>query len=110
MKCRLLLATLSIAMLSPTAAEAAYSAQPVPRASCVQDRSTAVFDVTSRRADHVRIGRRNRVSGGEVVGPQPTSFRRGTRSRALRVQFTSATVAWRLGGRVARIRRSGTAC
>jgi hypothetical protein len=113
MKRRLLLASLAVAVFCPSPAEAASRTQPQPRAACVEREGStpvAVFDVVSSRVARVPVGRRNRVSGGRVVGAQPTSFTRGTRSGALRVRFTSARVSWRLGTQVARLARTGTQC
>src|SRR4051812_36741939 len=113
MKCRLLLASLAIALICPTAAHAASRGLPAPRAACVDgggNTAVAVFDVAASRASHVPVGRRNRVSGGRVVGKQPSSFVRGSHSGVLRVRFTTAAVSWRLGTTTARLARSGRAC
>ncbi len=114
MKCRLRLASIvvAVAVLSPASADAALRTQPLPRAACVEagNAPVAVFDVTAAHATRVSVGKRNRVTGGRVIGRQPSSFPRGTRRSVLRVRFTSAWASWRVGARVARISRTGASC
>src|SRR4051794_14685474 len=87
----------------------AQAAMPIPRAVCVTAARVAVFDVRTpgKRPVRVPIGRRNRVTGGRVLGRQPTRFAPGRTRAALRARVTRRRVAWRLGARVARLARAG---
>jgi hypothetical protein len=95
-------------------APAATATAPSPRASCVQSGNppVAVFDVkvTGRKTLRVPSGRRNRVSGGRILGRRPTAFRPGTTRGALRVRFSARRVTWRLGSRSARLTPGGRVC
>jgi hypothetical protein len=114
--CCSLLAALAAAFLAP-AAGAASRAAVAPKGSCTEvhgGRLVAVFDVNvaGTRAAKVGKGRRNRVSGGRVIGRLPTVFRPGATPRALRVAFTSHSrqAKWRLGRRIAAVRRGAKRC
>jgi hypothetical protein len=111
-----LVAVLGAALL---AAGAQASAKPAvaPKGSCTEVRGkqlVAVFDVevAGSRAAKVRQGRRNRVSGGRVLGKLPTTFRPGANPRALRVAFGrgSKQTRWRLGHRTAAVKRGTKRC
>jgi hypothetical protein len=90
----------------------AQAVVPVPRAACVTSAALAVFDARTpgARSVHVPIGPRNRITGGRVVGAQPTTFAPGTTRAALRARITARRVEWRLGARVARLARGGRRC
>jgi hypothetical protein len=104
------------ALVAPVAAAASKPAV-APKCSCTEVRGkqlVAVFDVTvaGKRAAKVRKGRRNRVSGGRVIGRLPTVFRPGATQRALRVALAarSKQARWRLGRRTAAVRRGARRC
>lgn len=104
-------ALVAVAVAAGNAAPAA--AAPIPRAACVARAGgglVAVFDVRAGRRAVVRVGRRNRVVGGRVLGRQPTSFERGLTRAALRVVLVRRRVVWRLGGRTAALGRRGQRC
>jgi hypothetical protein len=111
-----LLAALSASVLA-AGAQAASKPAVAPKGSCTEMRGAklvAVFDVNvaGRRAAKVGKGRRNRVSGGRVIGRLPTVFRPGATPRALRVAFTakSRQARWRLGRRTAAVKRGAKRC
>jgi hypothetical protein len=111
-----LLAALSASVLA-AGAQAASKPAVAPRGSCTEMRGAklvAVFDVkvAGRRTAKVGKGRRNRVSGGRVIGRLPTVFRPGATPRALRVAFTakSKQARWRLGRRTAAVKRGAKRC
>lgn len=114
---RALLLALVLAVLAAAGSAPAAGAAP-PRVSgmCVAagagGAAVARFDVRlrGRRAVRVPRGPRNRVRGGTVAGRVPVRFRPGTRRAVLRVRFVRRTVAWRLAGRTARLRRDGLPC
>jgi hypothetical protein len=114
---RLVLAAALALAIAPAAQAASTRAPVVAKGSCTEvsgRKLVAVFDVrvTGRRAAKVRRGRANRVSGGKVVGKQPTVFRPGTTRRALRVAFArhAKRASWRLGRRTARVARVAKRC
>jgi hypothetical protein len=105
-----------LALLAPAAGAASRPAV-APKGSCTEmrgDRLVAVFDVSvaGSRAAKVRKGRRNRVSGGRVIGRLPTVFHPGATPRALRVAFgrKSKRAKWRLDRRTAAVRRGAKRC
>ena len=105
-----------LALLAP-AAHAASRPAVAPKGSCTEVRGSqlvAVFDVSvaGRHAARVSKGRRNRVSGGRVIGKLPTLFRPGATPRALRVAFAtrSKQARWRLGRRTAAVKRGAKRC
>jgi Right handed beta helix region len=105
-----------LAVLAP-AAQAASKPAVAPKGSCTEvsgSRLVAVFDVNvaGRHTAKVGKGRRNRVTGGRVIGRQPTVFRPGATPRALRVAFTakSKQARWRLGRRTAAVKRGAKRC
>jgi hypothetical protein len=111
-----LLAAVAAAVLA-AGAQAASRPAVAPKGSCTEVRGkqlVAVFDVdvAGSRAAKVRKGRRNRVSGGRVIGRLPTTFRPGTNPRALRVAFgaRSKQARWRLGRRTAAVTRATKRC
>jgi hypothetical protein len=98
-----------LALLAPAAGAASRPAV-APKGSCTEmrgDKLVAVFDVSvaGSRAAKVRKGRRNRVSGGRVIGRLPTVFHPGATPRALRVAFgrKSKRAKWRLDRRTAAV-------
>jgi hypothetical protein len=98
-------------------AQAASSRTVAPKASCTErtgKQLVAVFDVTvkGKKRASVRKGKRNRVSGGKVIGRLPTSFDPGATRRALRVAFgrRSARTKWRLGAKTATVKRATKRC
>jgi Right handed beta helix region len=105
-----------LALLAPAAGAASRPAV-APKGSCTEmrgDKLVAVFDVrvAGSRAAKVRKGRRNRVSGGRVIGKLPTVFHPGATPRALRVAFgrKSKRAKWRLDRRTAAVRRGAKRC
>jgi hypothetical protein len=105
-----------LALLAPAAGAASRPAV-APKGSCTEmrgDKLVAVFDVSvaGSRAAKVRKGRRNRVSGGRVIGRLPTVFHPGATPRALRVAFgrKSKRAKWRLDRRTAAVRRGAKRC
>jgi Right handed beta helix region len=105
-----------LALLAPAAGAASRPAV-APKGSCTEmrgDKLVAVFDVSvaGSRAAKVRKGRRNRVSGGRVIGKLPTVFHPGATPRALRVAFgrKSKRAKWRLDRRTAAVRRGAKRC
>jgi len=110
------LATLAAALLAQ-AAPAASRMAVAPKGSCTEvsgKRLVAVFDVTvaGSRTAKLHEGRRNRVSGGRVIGKLPTVFSPGATRRALRVAFGSHAkrARWRLGHRTATVTRAAKRC
>jgi hypothetical protein len=108
-----------LAVLALTAPAAGAASRPAvaPKGSCTEmrgDKLVAVFDVSvaGSRAAKVRKGRRNRVSGGRVIGRLPTVFHPGATPRALRVAFgrKSKQAKWRLDRRTAAVRRGAKRC
>jgi hypothetical protein len=98
-------------------AQAASRPAVTAKGSCTEMRGKqliAVFDVkvSGRRSARVKKGRRNRVTGGRVVGRQPTVFPAGATRRALRVAFGhgSKRAKWRLGRRTATVKRAAKRC
>ena len=98
-------------------ARAASRPAVAPKGSCTELKGkqlVAVFDVTvaGKKPARVRKGRRNRVSGGKVIGRLPTSFHPGATRRALRVTFArrSARTKWRLGRKTATVKRATRRC
>jgi hypothetical protein len=111
-----LLAALWASVLA-AGAQAASKPAVAPKGSCTEMRGAklvAIFDVNvaGRRAAKLGKGRRNRVSGGRVIGRLPTVFRPGATPRALRVAFTakSKQARWRLGRRTAAVKRGAKRC
>jgi hypothetical protein len=111
-----LLAALWASLLA-AGAQAASKPAVAPKGSCTEMRGAklvAIFDVNvaGRRAAKLGKGRRNRVSGGRVIGRLPTVFRPGATPRALRVAFTakSKQARWRLGRRTAAVKRGAKRC
>src|SRR3954451_1696397 len=114
--CCSLLAALAAAFLAPAAGAASRPAV-APKGSGTEvhgGKLVAVFDVNvaGGRAAKVGKGRRNRVSGGRVIGRLPTVFRPGATPRALRVTFAtrSKQAKWRLGRRTAAVKRGTKRC
>jgi Right handed beta helix region len=110
------LAALAAGLLAQ-AAPAASRTAVAPKGSCTEvsaKRLVAVFDVTVAGSHTAKLhkGRRNRVSGGRVIGKLPTVFRPGATRRALRVAFGSHAkrTRWRLGRRTATVRRGAKRC
>jgi hypothetical protein len=110
------LAALAAGLLAQ-AAPAATRTAVAPRGSCTEvsgKQLVAVFDVTvaGSHAAELRKGRRNRVSGGRIIGKLPTVFSPGATRRALRVAFGSHVkrARWRLGRRTATVRRGAKRC
>jgi hypothetical protein len=111
-----LLAFLAAALL----AEAAPAASPsaiTPKGSCTEvsgKKLVAVFDVSVAGGETAKLrkGRRNRVTGGRVIGKLPTVFQPGATRRALRVAFGrhAKQAKWRLGRRTAAVRRGTKRC
>jgi hypothetical protein len=108
---------LAVLALFAPAAGAASRPAVAPKGSCTEmrgDKLVAVFDVSvaGSRAAKVRKGRRNRVSGGRVIGKLPTVFHPGATPRALRVAFArrSKQAKWRLDRRTAAVRRGAKRC
>ncbi|HMI72735.1 MAG TPA: right-handed parallel beta-helix repeat-containing protein [Solirubrobacteraceae bacterium] len=105
-----------LALVAPAAGAASRPAV-APKGSCTEmrgDKLVAVFDVSvaGSRAAKVRKGKRNRVSGGRVIGKLPTVFHPGATPRALRVAFArrSKQAKWRLDRRTAAVRRGAKRC
>jgi hypothetical protein len=101
----------------PHGAGAASHPAVAPKGSCTERKGrqlVAVFDVTvkGKKTASVRKGKRNRVSGGKVIGRLPTSFDPGATRRALRVTFgrRSARTRWRLGKKTATVKRATKRC
>jgi hypothetical protein len=108
---------LAVLALFAPAAGAASRPAVAPKGSCTEmrgDKLVAVFDVSvaGSRAAKVRKGKRNRVSGGRVIGKLPTVFHPGATPRALRVAFArrSKQAKWRLDRRTAAVRRGAKRC
>jgi hypothetical protein len=108
---------LAVLVLFAPAAGAASRPAVAPKGSCTEmrgDKLVAVFDVSvaGSRAAKVRKGKRNRVSGGRVIGKLPTVFHPGATPRALRVAFArrSKQAKWRLDRRTAAVRRGAKRC
>jgi hypothetical protein len=108
---------LAVLALFAPAAGAASRPAVAPKGSCTEmrgDKLVAVFDVSvaGSRAAKVRKGKRNRVSGGRVIGKLPTVFHPGPTPRALRVAFArrSKQAKWRLDRRTAAVRRGAKRC
>jgi hypothetical protein len=108
---------LAVVALFAPAAGAASRPAVAPKGSCTEmrgDKLVAVFDVSvaGSRAAKVRKGKRNRVSGGRVIGKLPTVFHPGATPRALRVAFArrSKQAKWRLDRRTAAVRRGAKRC
>jgi hypothetical protein len=106
----------TLAILAP-GAQAAAKPKVLPKAACTETRGkqlVAVFDVSVRgkKAARVKKGKRNKVSGGRVVGKLPTSFAPGATRRALRVAFArrSKRTKWRLGTKTATVKRATKRC
>jgi hypothetical protein len=106
-----------VAGLLAQAAPAASRSAVAPQGSCTEvsgKRLVAVFDVTVAGSHTAKLGkgRRNRVSGGRVIGKLPTVFRPGATRRALRVAFGSHVkqARWRLGRRTATVERGAKRC
>lgn len=98
-------------------ASAAKKPPVAARGSCTEvsgKQLIAVFDVTvkGRKGAKVARGKRNKVTGGRVVGKLPTSFRPGATRRALRVAFArrSSRTRWRLATRTATVKRTAARC
>lgn len=111
-----LLAVLAAAVLA-AGAQAASRPAVTPKGSCTEMRGSqvvAVFDVSvaGGQAAKLRKGRRNRVSGGRVIGRLPTVFHPGATPRALRVAFgrKSKQARWRLGRGTAAVERGAKRC
>ncbi|HEX7299155.1 MAG TPA: hypothetical protein VF257_09110 [Solirubrobacteraceae bacterium] len=109
-------AVLALGVLTQSA-QAAQRPAVAPKGSCTEmagKRLVAVFDVTVAGKKRARVtrGRRNRVTGGRVIGRLPTSFRPGATRRALRVAFgrKSTRTRWRLGRRTATVKRATKRC
>jgi hypothetical protein len=105
-----------LALVAPAAGAASRPAV-APKGSCTEmrgDKLVAVFEVSvaGSRAAKVRKGKRNRVSGGRVIGKLPTVFHPGATPRALRVAFArrSKQAKWRLDRRTAAVRRGAKRC
>jgi Right handed beta helix region len=114
--CFCVLAAIAAGLLAQ-AAPAASRATVAPKGSCTEvsgKRLVAVFDVTvaGGHTAKLRKGRRNRVSGGHVIGRLPTVFRPGATRRALRVAFGSHAkqARWRLGRHTATVKRATKRC
>jgi hypothetical protein len=108
---------LAVLALFAPAAGAASRPAVAPKGSCTEmrgDKLVAVFDVSvaGSRAAKVSKGKRNRVSGGRVIGKLPTVFHPGATPRALRVAFArrSKQAKWRLDRRTAAVRRGAKRC
>jgi hypothetical protein len=106
----------ALAILAP-GAQAAAKPKVLPKGACTETRGkqlVAVFDVSVRgkKAAKVKKGKRNKVSGGRVVGKLPTSFAPGATRRALRVAFArrSKRTKWRLGAKTATVKRAAKRC
>jgi hypothetical protein len=106
----------ALAILAP-GAQAASKPRVAAKGACTETRGkqlVAVFDVSVRgkKAARVKKGRRNKVSGGRVVGKLPTSFAPGATRRALRVAFArrSKRAKWRLGAKTATVKRATKRC
>jgi hypothetical protein len=106
-----------LAVAAPAASAASSKSTVAPKGSCTEVRGSqlvAVFDVdvAGDRPAKLRKGRRNRVSGGRVLGKLPTVFRPGATPRALRVAFAkrSRQARWRLGRRTAAVKRRAKRC
>jgi Protein of unknown function (DUF1565) len=106
----------ALAILAP-GAQAAAKPKVLPKGACTETRGkqlVAVFDVSVRgkKAAKVKKGKRNKVSGGRVVGKLPTSFAPGATRRALRVAFArrSKRTKWRLGAKTATVKRATKRC
>ena len=87
----LVLALATLALHGQTAS-AANKPAVTAKGSCTEVRGkqlVAVFDVTVKGKKRAKVarGKRNRVTGGKVVGKLPTRFRPGATPRALRVAF-----------------------
>jgi hypothetical protein len=103
---------LSLVLIALVPARAGAAAVPIPRAACVAGArgvTVAVFDVRVASKRRVRAPA-SRITGGRLVGARPRSFAPGTTHGVLRVRFSAARVEWRLGGRSARLARSGPPC
>ena len=105
-----------LALVAPAAQAASHNAV-APKGSCTEvsgSRLVAVFDVkvAGKRPAKLGKGRRNRVTGGRVIGRLPTVFRPGATPRALRVAFAarSKQARWRLGRRTAAVKRGAKRC
>jgi hypothetical protein len=110
-------AVLLLAGVPANGARAASRPAVAPKGSCTELKGkqlVGVFDVTvaGKKPARVRKGRRNRVSGGKVIGRLPTSFHPGATRRALRVAFArrSARTKWRLGKKTATVKRAAKRC
>jgi hypothetical protein len=110
-------AVLLLAGVPANGARAASRPAVAPKGSCTELKGkqlVGVFGVTvaGKKPARVRKGRRNRVSGGKVIGRLPTSFHPGATRRALRVAFArrSARTKWRLGKKTATVKRAAKRC
>jgi hypothetical protein len=113
------LAFVAALLAAAVLAQGAQAASPAvaPRGSCTEmngKQLVAVFDVkvTGKKSAKVTKGRRNRVTGGKVIGRLPTRFEPGATPRALRVAFGrgSARTKWRLGRKTASVKRATKRC
>jgi hypothetical protein len=112
-----LVVIIAAAVLAPGAQAAQRPGAVVAKGSCTEMRGgrlIAVFEVrvAGRHGARVGRGRRNRVTGGRVVGKLPTFFRPGATPRALRVAFgkRAKRARWRLVRRTATVKRTAKRC